>query len=209
MTLGSRLGVMAYHGGNLEVGTDCIADVIAERTGASRYVVRQPDDLHWHIPSRQFRADESERLAAFFAHVEEVVTIHGYGRRSMFTTVLLGGRNRPLANHLARYLRDALPGYEVIDRLEDIPAPLRGVHPENPVNRPLRSGVQIELPPRVRGNGPFWNGWDGAWPVPHTEDLIDGLVGGLDSWPDERSLVDGNCDLPDRHGRSLTGPAAP
>lgn len=208
MTLGSRFGVMAYHGGNLEVGTDRIADAVAERTGASRYVVCQPDDLRWHIPSRHFRPDESEQLAAFLSHVDEVVTIHGYGRRSMFTTVLLGGGNRPLANHLAGHLRRALPCYEVIDDLVDIPAPLRGVHPENPVNRPRRSGVQIELPPRVRGNGPFWNGWDGPWPPPHTEDLIDGLVRALDSWPDERSAVDPPGDLADHDG-SLTAPGAP
>ena len=40
-------------------------------------------------------------------------------------------------------------------------------------------GVQIELPPRIRGNGPFWHGWDGGWPTPHTEDLVDGLVAAL------------------------------
>lgn len=185
--LASPLGVMAYHGGNLEVGTDLIADAVADRTGASRYVVRQPDDLRWHIPSRYFRPEDSEQLATFLDHVEEVVTLHGYGRRSMFTTVLLGGRNRPLARHLARHLRRALPCYEVIDELDDIPAPLRGIHDDNPVNRVPRSGVQIELPPRVRGNGPFWNSWDGGWPAPHTEDLVEGLVEGIESWTRSRT----------------------
>ncbi len=182
MDLGSRIGVMAYHGGNLEVGTDLVADAVASRTGASRYVVRQPDDLRWHIPSRHFRLDQSARLATFLDHVDTVVTLHGYGRRSMFTTVLLGGRNRPLAAHVAEHLRAALPAYEVIADLDDIPVALRGVHPENPVNQPPDHGVQIELPPRVRGNGPFWNGWDGGWPTPHTADLVDGLVAALVSW---------------------------
>lgn len=179
LTLGSRTGVMAYHGGNLEVGTDAIADAVAERTGASRYVVRQPDDLRWHIPSKAFRPAESERLAAFFDHVDRVVTIHGYGRWSMFTTVLLGGRNRTLAARIASHLRRSLPSYEVIDHLDDIPKALRGVHAANPVNVPAEHGVQIELPPRIRGNGPFWHGWDGGWPTPHTEDLVDGLVAAL------------------------------
>lgn len=182
VVLGSRLGVMAYHGGNLEVGTDRIAAAVAARTGASCYLVRQPDDLRWHIPSVHFRPEESAALARFFDHVDEVVTIHGYGRRSMFRTVLLGGRNRSLAAHLATHLRRRLPAYEVVDDLDDIPRELRGLHRENPVNRPTRHGVQIELPPRVRGNGPFWNAWDGGWPAPHTESLVDGLADALATW---------------------------
>jgi phage replication-related protein YjqB (UPF0714/DUF867 family) len=31
---------------------------------------------------------------------------------------------------------------------------LRGLHPENPVNRARAGGVQLELPPRVRNLGP-------------------------------------------------------
>ncbi len=174
---------MAYHGGNLEVGTDRIAAAVAERIGASCYLVTQPDSLRWHIPSRAFRPAESTALTGFFEHVDRVVTIHGFGRRSMFTSVLLGGRNRTLAAHIATHLRQALPSYEVIDDLDDIPRPLRGVHAENPVNLPPEHGVQIELPPRVRGNGPFWNGWDGDWPTPHTDDLVAGLCAALTTAP--------------------------
>jgi phage replication-related protein YjqB (UPF0714/DUF867 family) len=173
--LGSRVGVMAYHGGDLEVGTDQIADLLAERTGASLYAVRQPDGMRHHLPSKLFRPEHSARLGAFVAHVEIVVTLHGFGRRSMFRTLLLGGRNRDFAAVVARSLRRTLPGYEVIDDLDDIPRELRGVHPCNPVNLPPAQGVQLELPPRVRGNGPFWNAWDGGFPTPHTECLVDGL----------------------------------
>ena len=180
VTIGSRIGVMAYHGGDLEEGTDRIADEVAARTRASRYVVRQGDGLRWHVPSTSFDPAESDRLSAFLDHVHEVVTIHGYGRRSMFTTVLLGGRD--LAAHVGGHLRAVLPGYEVIDDLADMPPSLRGIHPDNPVNRPFGAGVQIELPPRARGNGPFWNGWDGGWPTPHTARLVDGLVAALRSW---------------------------
>jgi len=176
LVLGSRVGVMAYHGGDLEVGTDGIADLVAARTGASLYAVRQPEGMRHHLPSRRFRPAESERLAAFVEHVSVVLTLHGFGRRSMFRTVLLGGRNRDLAGVVASSLRRALPAYEVIDDLDHIPVELRGVHAENPVNLPEAGGVQIELPPRVRGNGPFWNAWDGGFPTPHTERLVDGLA---------------------------------
>ena len=181
-TIASSVGVMAFHGGDLEVGTDQVADAVAARTGTSRYVVRQPDGLRWHIPSTHFVSAGSPALAAFLDHVDDVVALHGYGRRSMFTTVLLGGRDRRFARHIGTHLRDALPGYEVIDHLDDVPAALRGVHPDNPVNRVRGAGVQIELPPRIRGNGPFWNGWDGGWPTPHTASLVEGLVAAIGSW---------------------------
>jgi len=174
--LGSRVGVMAYHGGDLEVGTDLIADAVAERTGASLYAVRQPEGMQRHVPSIRFRPEHSERLAAFVEHVDVVVTLHGYGRWGRFRTLLLGGRNREVAAIVARSLRARLPAYEVVDDLDDIPRELRGLHRHNPVNLPRRQGVQIELPPRVRGNGPFWTPWDGGFPTPHTERLIDGLA---------------------------------
>lgn len=175
LVLGSTVGVMAYHGGDLEVGTDLIADVVAERTGASLYAVRQPDGMQRHLPSTTFGPEHSERLAAFLDHVDVVVTLHGYGRRGMFRTLLLGGRNRDLAATVAASLRAHLPAYEVVDDLDAIPRELRGLHRRNPVNLPRHAGVQIELPPRVRGNGPFWTSWDGGFPTPHTERLIDGL----------------------------------
>lgn len=180
--LGSRVGVMAYHGGDLEVGTDQIADLVAERTGASLYAIRQPDGMRRHLPSKRFRPEQSERLATFVDHVDVVLTLHGFGRRSMFRTVLLGGGNRDLAGVVATSLRRTLPGYEVIDRLDDIPPELRGVHPANPVNLPPQRGVQLELPPRLRGNGPFWNAWDGGFPTPHTERLVDGLVAAIEAF---------------------------
>ena len=55
------------------------------------------------------------------------------------------------------------------------------MHPHNPVNLPPDQGVQIELPPRVRGNGAFWNAWDAGFPTPHTECLVDGLVDAIDA----------------------------
>jgi phage replication-related protein YjqB (UPF0714/DUF867 family) len=149
--LGSAFGIMAFHGGNLERGTDQIAEAAAGASGASLYAVRQPPDLRWHIPSVEFRPERSPALARFLDHVEVVVAVHGYGREEMWTTLLLGGRNRELAGALGTALRSGLgDGFSVVDELDDIPRELRGVHPRNPVNVPAGGGVQLELPPRVR-----------------------------------------------------------
>lgn len=193
VVLRSRFGFMAFHGGNLEVGTDQIAAAAADAAGASLYVVRQPDDLRWHVPSVAFRPEESPALAAFVDHVGVVVTVHGYGRMDRFTHVLLGGRNRELARHVAGELRARLSpitladgretDYAIVDDLDDIPPELRGLHPANPVNRPPAAGVQLELPPRVRGNGPFWAEWDHGTPVPHATAVAAALAAAAQSWP--------------------------
>ena len=65
-----------------------------------------------------------------------MITIHGFGRRDHFTSLLLGGRNRELADHVAAHLRPRLPEYDVITDLERIPKDLRGLHADNPVNLP-------------------------------------------------------------------------
>jgi len=174
--LRGRFGFMAYHGGSLEVVTDVIASRAAERAGASYYGVHQPEDLQWHIPSTKVRPEESPALAAFVEHVDIVITVHGYGRQGFFTSLLLGGQNRALASHVGDHLRGALPAYNIVTELDDIPNELRGLHAENPVNLPRQSGVQLELPPRVRGSSPLWWDWEGPGLVPHTESLIEALV---------------------------------
>ncbi|MEY2570090.1 MAG: hypothetical protein QOE63_440, partial [Acidimicrobiaceae bacterium] len=128
--LRSTIGLMAFHGGNLERGTDTIAAAAAERAGASLYAVVQPADLRWHIPSVEVQPSASPLLAQFVEHVDVAVALHGYGREGWWTRLLLGGRNRVLAGHLADALRAALGphGYDVVDDLEEIPAELRGVH---------------------------------------------------------------------------------
>jgi phage replication-related protein YjqB (UPF0714/DUF867 family) len=154
--LRGRVGFMAFHGGSLERMTDVIASDAAERSGASLYVIAQPEDLRWHIPSRLFDPACSPRLAAFLDHVDDVVAVHGFGRADLFTTLLLGGGDRELAAALAGPLRAELPDYRVVHDLEQVPVDLRGLHPDNPVNRVRGGGVQLELPPRVRGLGPYW-----------------------------------------------------
>jgi phage replication-related protein YjqB (UPF0714/DUF867 family) len=192
LELRSPVGFLAFHGGSLEQGTDDIAREAARLAGASLYAVVQPPDLRWHIPSKLFDPAVSPALRRFLDHVDVAIAVHGFGRDGLFTSLLLGGTNRDLAAHLATTLRPALRphGYDIIDQLDAIPATLRGLHPDNPVNRPRQAGVQLELPPRVRGLGPFWaSRRDGeAAPAdgertPHTRALIDALATAASDWP--------------------------
>jgi len=184
LELRSPFGFMAFHGGNLEEGTDVVAAAAAERAGASLYAVRQPASLRWHLPSIEVAPAESPALAAFLAHVDVAVAVHGYGREGLWTSLLLGGQHRDLAAHVATHLRDALPGYEVVDELDVIPADLRGVHRRNPVNLPRHGGVQLELPPRTRSRTvPMWADLPAAEPIPHQVALIDALADAARTWP--------------------------
>jgi phage replication-related protein YjqB (UPF0714/DUF867 family) len=148
--LRSRFGFLAFHGGSLERGTAEVAAAAADLSGASLYVVRQPEDLRWHIPSALVDPSLSPALRAFLHHVEVVVSVHGYGRRGYSKVVLIGGQNRELASLAAALLREAVPSHTFVDDLHAIPSTLRGVHPDNPVNRTRGGGIQVELPPTLR-----------------------------------------------------------
>jgi len=156
LSLRSSFGVMAFHGGPLEAYTDHIAVETASRCGASLYVIRQPQNLRWHIPSTRFHPEQSPKLRAFCSHVRTVITLHGFRRSHLQRSILLGGRNRALADLVSRHLRRTLPEYFVEGTLAAIPNGLRGLHEANPVNLPVDGGVQIELPPAIRQQHEFW-----------------------------------------------------
>ena len=187
--LRSRFGFMAIHGGDLELSTDAIAATAAAEAGASYYGVVYPVGLDRHLASSRYRRDESPTLDSFLNHVDAVVSIHGYGREGLWTSLLLGGGNRGLAEMLAAELSDRLPGYDMVTDLDEIPVALRGTNPANPVNVPSSGGVQLELPPRVRGHSPFSPpaGPDGF--SPPTRALIDGLAAAAATWLDRDSAA--------------------
>ncbi len=165
--LRSPVGVMALHGG-IEKGTARIARSIAARTGASLYVVTQSDALAWHVPSIHYDPATSDRLARFIDHVDIAVSLHGFGRRHLERTVLVGGGSGGLAGEMADRLRHGTD-LDVVTG-DDIPSGLRGAHPANPVNLPRRGGVQLELSHSCRH-------------APHVEPLIaavSAFVGSLD-----------------------------
>ena len=114
--LGSRFGILAFHGGNLERGTDDIAAAAAERAGASLYVVRQPPDLRWHVPSVRVPARAPPPRARPLPRPRRAVAVavHGYGREGMWTT-LLARRSQPGAGLAARRPRCA-PGSATASR---------------------------------------------------------------------------------------------
>lgn len=178
--LRSRFGFLAIHGGGLEQMTDVIAERAARAAGASLYLLRHPDHYPHHLASARFRAEESERLAEFLDHVDVAVSLHGYGRVGRSTQLLAGGRNRALATHLAG--RVVMPGYQVVTDLDAIPRELRGLHPQNPVNRVRGGGTQLELSARVRGISPRspLPGDDGLPPA--TSALVQGLIAAAHSW---------------------------
>ena len=171
--LRSPFGFMAFHGGSLERMTDVIAVRAADAASASVYAVVQPPELRWHIPSQRIGKESSAGLRSFLDHVDVAVSLHGYGREGLWRTILLGGSNRTLADHLASWLQPALPHLEVRVDLDAIPLPFRGVHPTNPVNMASGGGVQIELPPGVRGLTPHRLSID---------PLVDALAAGARAW---------------------------
>jgi phage replication-related protein YjqB (UPF0714/DUF867 family)/gamma-glutamylcyclotransferase (GGCT)/AIG2-like uncharacterized protein YtfP len=180
-TLRSTFGFLAIHGGGLEKMTDVIAERAADAAGASFYLVRHPPGYPNHLSSSAFRGEESATLAAFLEHVEFVVSVHGYGRVNRSTQLLVGGRNRTLATHIAHHV--VISGYEVVTDLEHIPRELRGMHQDNPVNRTRGGGAQVELSPRVRGISPRSGmiGDDGLTRA--TSALVKGLAASALSWP--------------------------
>ena len=179
-TLRSRFGFLAIHGGGLEQMTDVIAERAAEAADASLYIVRHPDHYPHHLPSALYDPGQSPRLAEFLNHVDVAVSLHGYGRLGRSTQLLAGGRHRALAKHLARHI--LIPGFQVMTDLAAIPRELRGLHPDNPVNRASGGGAQLELSPRVRGISPRSGvrGDDGL--CTPTSALVQGLVTAARSW---------------------------
>lgn len=157
LVIGSPVGFLAVHGG-LEPGTAEIATQAAARAGASSYVVVQPGHLKRHVPSTEIDPAHSDALARFVQHVSVIVSLHGYWGHGPTPSVYVGGCGRAHAARLAPLLRDALPGYEIVDDLAAIPPRLRGTSARNPVNAAPGGGVQLELPHPVRAVGPYGYG---------------------------------------------------
>ena len=182
----SRIGFMAYHGGQLEKVTDVVATEAAAASGASYYGVLQTDeDCVVHLPSSTVSPQDSPTLRRFIDHVDTVISVHGYGRKRLWHALLLGGRNRQLAAHVASHVRHRLPDYDVIDDVSALPAGLAGMHVANPVNLPRSAGVQIELPPTVRWNrkGRHWSDHGAAGRAPQVQALIEALALAALNWP--------------------------
>jgi phage replication-related protein YjqB (UPF0714/DUF867 family) len=172
--LRSAVGFMALHGGSQDRGTHEIASRAAQRSGASYYAIVQPRDLRVHLTSRRHDPQQSEAMQVFLGHVEVAISVHGFGRDGFsfyidpgcnpvieaygparrgrqtgpLRGIIVGGLNAPLVDMASRLLRDRLPGYHAGSEHVRL-----GFDPRNPVNLPSAHGVQIELPPALRGIG--------------------------------------------------------
>ncbi len=172
--LRSAVGFMALHGGSQDRGTHEIASRAAEQAGASYYAIVQPSGLRVHLTSRLHNPVHSERLQAFLRHVQIAISVHGFGRDGFDVRVdhlgnlviepygpalrgrqtgplrgiIVGGRNPDLLEMARQVLDGRFAGYHLADERIRL-----GFHPDNPVNLPSAQGVQIELPPALRGIG--------------------------------------------------------
>jgi phage replication-related protein YjqB (UPF0714/DUF867 family) len=186
---------MALHGGSQDRGTDQMASRAAEQAGASYYAIIQPVGLRVHLTSRRHNPDHSARLRAFLQHVDIAISVHGFGRDAFalwidperglviepygpairgnqtgpLRGVIVGGRNAELLDAARRLLHDRFTGYHVADERVRL-----GFHPDNPVNLPPRRGIQVELPPGLRGIGDY-----GEHFVPRQDGVVTEVVAAL------------------------------
>jgi phage replication-related protein YjqB (UPF0714/DUF867 family) len=174
--LRSHVGFLALHGGSQDRGTDQIAEWAAEEAGASYYGIVHPPELRVHLTSRLHDPTQSPTLRAFLDHVVIAISVHGFGRDGFalwvdggsgliiepygpavrgsqtgpLRGIIVGGLHPELLDAARELLGHRIDGYHVADERVRL-----GFHPDNPVNLPSAHGVQVELPPGLRGIGDF------------------------------------------------------
>ena len=193
--LRSNVGFMALHGGSQDRGTAEMARRAAEQAGASYYAIVQPPGLRVHLTSRLHNPDHSASLQAFLDHVDIAISVHGFGREGFalwfdakrglilepygpalqgkqtgpLRGIILGGLNAQLLDSARQLFQRRFAGYHVADERIRL-----GFHPDNPVNLPSAHGVQVELPPGLRGIGDFGEIW-----VPQQDRVVIEMVAAL------------------------------
>ena len=193
--LRTAVGFMALHGGSQDRGTHEIASRAAEQSGASYYAIVQPADLRVHLTSRRHDPRQSQLMSAFLQHVEVAISVHGFGRDSFnfyvgpgcapviepygpalrgrqtgpLRGIIIGGLNAALVAAASRLLGERFEDYHAGSERVRL-----GFHPDNPVNLPAGHGVQIELPPALRGIGDL-----GEHLVPGQDGIVTEVVAAL------------------------------
>jgi phage replication-related protein YjqB (UPF0714/DUF867 family) len=190
--LRSSVGFIALHGGSQDRGTEQIAQRAAEHAGASYYAIVQPSGLRVHLTSRLHDPNHSFRLRAFLEHVSVAISVHGFGREGFafwfdpgrgliiepygpairgkqtgpLRGIIVGGLNTQLLDAARELFHQRFDGYHVADERVRL-----GFHPDNPVNLPSAHGVQVELPPGLRGIGDF-----GEALIPRQDGVVSDMV---------------------------------
>ena len=186
---------MALHGGSQDRGTDQIARRAAEQAGASYYAIVHPSGLRVHLTSACTTPAIRRPLRAFLEHVDVAISVHGFGRdgfalwfdpdqRPRHRTVRArdpegtkpgrcGGSSwegeRATARGGTRRCSTGVCRFHVADGRVRL-----GFHPDNPVNLPSAQGVQVELPPGLRGIGDF-----GEDMIPRQDGVVTEVVAAL------------------------------
>ena len=170
---------------------------VAPRSGRalSYYAILQPPDLRVHLTSRLHNPDHSATLQAFLNHVDIAISVHGFGREGFalwfddehglviepygpalqgkqtgpLRGIIVGGLNAELLDSARQLFQGRFAGYHVADERIRL-----GFHPDNPVNLPSAHGVQVELPPGLRGIGDFGEIW-----VPRQDRVVLEMVAAL------------------------------
>jgi len=139
----SPVTIVAPHGGNIELGTTELAQLIAGETFNfySFIAHKDQDSADLHITSHNF--DEPLCLA-LLKRSQQVITVHGFKfDRAM---IYLGGLNHELKIQIRQaLLAESLP-------VADDHPKYQGIHPDNICNRSLSGmGVQLEISRHLRG----------------------------------------------------------
>ena len=190
--LRSKVGFLALHAGSQDRGTEQIARRAAENAGASYYAIEHPPQLRVHLTSRLHDPKHSRQLQAFLEHIDIAISVHGFGRdgfalwvdpdRGLLVEpygpairgsqtgplrgIIVGGLNAELLQAARELFEQRFEGYHVADERVRL-----GFHPDNPVNLPSAHGVQVELPPGLRGIGEF-----GEFLAPRPTELVNEVV---------------------------------
>jgi phage replication-related protein YjqB (UPF0714/DUF867 family) len=147
--LHSNIGVMAFHGGAIEKGTEQIARCIADKTNSSFYIAsgrKTSNNLSLHVTSTSILSTDSQKLSDFLFSVKTAISIHGHNRDDK---IYVGGLNKELRLKVALQLAKAFPG-RVVSDVSKMPNDLSATSEKNIVNAPIYKGVQIELPKSLR-----------------------------------------------------------
>jgi phage replication-related protein YjqB (UPF0714/DUF867 family) len=199
---------MALHGGSQDRGTHEIASCAAEKSGSSYYAIVQPGNLRVHLTSRHHDPGQSQKMSAFLRHVDVAISVHGFGRDSFsfhvdsgsgpviepygparrgrqtgpLRGIIVGGLNADLVDAACAILGERLPGYHAGSERVRL-----GFHPRNPVNLPAAHGVQIELPPALRGIGDLGEDF-----VPSRDGIVTDVVAALVALADRANQLCGS-----------------
>lgn len=148
--LRGQVGLMAFHGGSIEKGTEEMANYICSKTDCSLYVfsgrLSRDNYEKLHVPSSLLNPAHSEKLSSFMTHIATAIAFHGH---RIDECILVGGLNRGMRKKLVRALseydaKDAMEGNDPSYKL------VRGESLQNIVNKAPEKGVQIEIPHRLR-----------------------------------------------------------